>query len=769
MTVSEFDSNNPRHRLLRRSFRLRGATLVMLGIMISAAAIAVAWFTGEGTINQLFTGLQALQEKPPLWLEVPRVTHQNYLLLPTISLLVGVLAVMKVSPQPRHWSRWLVVGVLLALMGRYVVWRSLTTLNLANPLNGVFSLWLFFLEMMMLLSSTIQLILMLNIKDRRQQASRLASDVADGRFTPSVDILIPTYNEPAFILRRTIVGCQAIDYANKTVYLLDDTKRPEIQRLAAELGCEYITRPNNHHAKAGNLNHALAQTTGELIVVFDADFIPTKNFLTRTVGFFQNEKIGLVQTPQSFYNPDPIAYNLGLQEVLTPEEEVFYRQIQPIRDGAGGVVCAGTSFVARRTALEKAGGFVTNTLSEDYFTGIRLAAIGYQLIYLDEKLSAGLAAENIAAHAAQRLRWAQGTLQAFFVEENPLTIPGLRPIQRLAHFEGLLHWFTSFSRVGFLIMPLAYSFLGVIPLQANAPELLYFFLPYYVMQVSVFSWLNYRSRSALLSDIYSLAFCFPLVVTVMQAMLRPFSKGFKVTPKGVTRDRFVFNWSLAWPLVILFIATAVSLWRNLGMAFIHSWSAGVSPTDAELFEGIGLGWIWSAYNLLLLGISLLILLDAPKPEPYEWFNLQRVVRIQLANQHEQRTPIEDDQSKIHLWGMTTKISEIGAQVALTNAVELPNSVLNAHIKQLPITLEIMEESLSLKGAIADVSNKGEGCTVRVTFDTPVLEQQRRLVEMLYCRPGQWQRRESPGELRSLLLLFKILLKPRVLFERKRSA
>jgi cellulose synthase (UDP-forming) len=289
------------------------------------------------------------------------------------------------------------------------------------------------------------------------------------------------------------------------------------------------------------------------------------------------------------------------------------------------------------------------------------------------------------------------------------------------------------------------------------------------MQVSVFSWLNYRSRSALLSDIYSLAFCFPLVVTVMQAMLHPFSKGFKVTPKGVTRDRFVFNWSLAWPLVILFIATAVSLWRNLGMALIYSWPTGETPANAELFEGISLGWIWSAYNLLLLGISLLILLDAPKPDPYEWFNLQRVVRIQLASQNEQRTLVEDDKAKIQLWGVTTKISEIGAQVTLTNAIELPDGVLNAQLKPLPIALEIMEEKLQLTGAIADVSNKGECCTVRVTFDTPVLEQQRHLVEMLYCRPGQWQRRETPGELRSLMLLFRILLKPRVLFDRKRSA
>jgi cellulose synthase (UDP-forming) len=154
------------------------------------------------------------------------------------------------------------------------------------------------------------------------------------------------------------------------------------------------------------------------------------------VGFFQQAKVGLVQTPQSFYNADPIARNLGLEGVLTPEEEVFYRQIQPMRDGVGSVVCSGTSFVVRRSALENSGGFVTESLSEDYFTSVRLAAQGNDVIYLDEKLSAGLAAEDIAAHATQRLRWARGTLQAFFIDSNPLTIPGLTPMQRLGHLEG---------------------------------------------------------------------------------------------------------------------------------------------------------------------------------------------------------------------------------------------------------------------------------------------------------------------------------------------
>jgi cellulose synthase (UDP-forming) len=342
-------------------------------------------------------------------------------------------------------------------------------------------------------------------------------------------------------------------------------------------------------------------------------------------------------------------------------------------------------------------------------------------------------------------------LQAFFLETNPLTIPGLRPIQRLAHLEGLLHWFTSFSRVGFLIMPLAYSFFGVIPMKTSLVELLYFFLPYYLVQLSIFSWLNYRSRSALLSDIYSLAFCFPLTLTVIQVMLNPFSKGFKVTPKGVKRDRFMFNWALASPLIILFIATAISLWRNLGMALLHSPSMNTMASDQQdLFEGISLGWIWSTYNLLLLGISLLILLDVPKQDVYEWFDLQRVVRVDIANQT--------------LWGITTEISEIGASIKLTQSIPLPLEVLET----LSVKLEIMEEKLQLSGVVTQTSQEESFSTLQVAFDTPSLEQQRRLVEMLFCRPGQWQRRETPGELRSLLLLFKILLKPRVLFDKRRN-
>jgi cellulose synthase (UDP-forming) len=730
---------------LPKLWQPRRATLVMLALLVTSGVIVSGWFAGEGTITKIFRQIELLQEHPPMWLEVPMVTG-SFLLVPTIMMLVALLAVMRISPRPLAWSRIIVVGILLALTLRYIAWRALSTLNLTQPLNGTFSILLFVLEMLTLFSSTIQLFLMLRVKDRRREADCLAHSVHKGEYGPTVDVLIPTYDEPEAILKRTVMGCQALKYPHKEIYILDDTRRPSVEALAQTLGCHYMTRLDNRHAKAGNLNAAIARTNGDLIAVFDADFVPTTNFLERTVGFFQNPEMGLVQTPQSFYNADPIARNLGLEDILTPEEEVFYRQIQPIRDGAGSVICSGTSFVVRRQALKEAGGFVTDSLSEDYFTGIRLSAQGYRLVYLDEKLSAGLAAETIADQASQRLRWARGTLQAFFIEANPLTIPGLTLLQRLAHLEGLLHWFSSISRVGFLLFPFTYAFLDVIPLQATMNEVIYFFLPYIVAQFSTFAWLNGRSRSALLSDIYSLVLAFPLAFTVLRVMLNPFGQGFNVTPKGQTRSYYQFNWRLAWPLVLMFVLTAFSLWRNLGICIIKgAWQTTVSPELAQTVKGVGLGWVWSAYNLMLIGIALLILLDVPKPDLYEWFDLRRTVRLKVDEQY--------------YWGSTTMLSEGGAEIVLTQSgfeCSDPEALVEISILEIDLTVQAQVVNLEIEEGLA---------RLRVLFEPLTLPQEKALVEMLFCRPGQWKHRTTPGEFQSVWILLRTLFWPKAIFGR----
>ena len=703
-------------------------TAIILSVFGFLAAIAISWLLGNSHVSELFVQLHLIQSNPPQWIMAPDLGSKYYLLLPTAILFISAQIIIKVSPEPKTWSRRLIAVALLTLFVRYFLWRSLSTLNLSSPAEGIFSISLFAMELLAMVGTSVQMLLVFTVKNRDREADKYSVAVREKRYNPTVDILIPTYNEPDFIVKRTIMGCQAINYDRKQVYILDDTKRQSIKQLAQQLGCHYITRPDNSGAKAGNLNNALKQTYGDLVVVFDADFVPTSNFLERTVGFFQQEKIALVQTPQTFYNPDPVSRNLGLEGVLTSEEEVFYRYLQPIKDGAGSVVCSGTSFVARRDALKEIGYFATDSVSEDYFTGIRLAASGYELAYLDEKLSAGLAAESIGAHVDQRIRWVRGTLQAFFIKSNPLTIPGLSLWQRLGHLEGLVHWFTCIPRVFCLFVPIICIFGQLNPVITTLPEVIYIFLPYYVLVLTIFSWLNKKSRSILLSDVYSLIQAIPVSITVIRVLLSPFGKGFKVTPKGLSRDKFTYNWSLALPMTILCVASLITF--SISLLNVYQ-------------TGFNLSLYWSSYNLLMMTVAMMTLLDIPKPSFYEWYKHQKEINLYGDRQVYQ--------------GITQKISEEGIEVCLDQQVNLPTEVM----------LELIPEVLILSGKVTRSYEQNGNLRAVIKFHSVTIEQHRELVEMLYCIPGQWQRQETPNELQSAVILLKLLRRPLMLLNPKK--
>ncbi|NER83369.1 MAG: cellulose synthase catalytic subunit, partial [Leptolyngbya sp. SIO1D8] len=159
---------------------------------------------------------------------------------------------------------------------------------------------------------------------------------------------------------------------------------------------------------------------------------------------------------------------------------------------------------------------------------------------------------------------------------------------------------------------------------------------------------------------------------------------------------------------------------------------------------------------LMLGIALLILLDAPRPSPYEWFNVQRIARLKLSPSF----PDQDEAAVI--WGFTTMISEVGAEFSFTKPSNLPSSSLTSQ----PVELELVDEQITLPGIITQVHTRDEFPTFTIQFASLPLPQQRRLVELLFCRPGQWQSRCSPNELHSLWLIFKSLLRPRFIVERQ---
>ncbi|WP_229719904.1 glycosyltransferase [Asaia siamensis] len=190
----------------------------------------------------------------------------------------------------------------------------------------------------------------------RRQVAPLPSDTASW---PSVDIYIPTYNEELRIVRQTVLAAMGIDWPNDriNVYILDDGHRDEFREFAESCGAGYIARSEHTHAKAGNLNHAMTLTKGDLIAIFDCDHIAKRNFLIETVGpFMTDERLALIQTPHHFYSPDPFQRNFSHGAFVPPEGNLFYGLIQDGNDFWNATFFCGSCAVIRRSALQEIGG-----------------------------------------------------------------------------------------------------------------------------------------------------------------------------------------------------------------------------------------------------------------------------------------------------------------------------------------------------------------------------------------------------------------------------
>jgi len=239
------------------------------------------------------------------------------------------------------WMRRSLLLLLTALTARYLHWRVTASLTLDTPLTAGLSLLLLAAEAWLLVCGLLPLLLAWRrFDDGRADADRAGHLWRNSGWRPSVDVLIPTCGEPLPVLERCLLGCTNLHYPDRTIWVLDDANRPEVAALAARWGCRYLARPQRHHAKAGNLNHGLAQAQAELVAVFDADFVPQQHFLDRTIGLLLDPAVALVQTPQCFFNADPVLRNLELERWLLPDEESFYRWIEPVRSAWGAVVCA---------------------------------------------------------------------------------------------------------------------------------------------------------------------------------------------------------------------------------------------------------------------------------------------------------------------------------------------------------------------------------------------------------------------------------------------
>ena len=617
--------------------------------------------------------------------------------------------------------------LLLALLSvRYLYWRFTASLNLSTPIAAALSLLLLAAEAWLLISGLIPILLSWrNYNDGFAAANQAEMQWQKSMWRPWVDVLIPTCGEPLPVLERCLQGCSDLNYLNRTIWLLDDSGRIEVKKLALKYGCNYKHRLERVNAKAGNLNSGLAVAKAELVAVFDADFVPQQHFLNRCIGLLLPADVGLVQTPQSFLNADPVMRNLGMERWLLPDEESFYHWIEPVRSAWDAVVCAGTSFVVRRSALDEVGGFVETAISEDFVTGTAIAAKGWRVLYNAEKLSAGLAAETMLDFVRQRQRWAAGTLQALRLPQGPLRVSGLSWQQRFVFLEGALHWFNTVPRLLLLLMPLSIGLLGVVPVQFTTDALINKLLPLWLCLLFSVGWLNRGSRHALLAELPGWALAIPLASTVLMSLWGKVLP-FRITPKHRVRKRGGISLVLALPLLALILLNMLNL-----SSIITSISRG------QLDSGLGLGLLWAGLNLLALFVALRVCWDRPCPDPTPWLQLN--LKGWLINTAGRKQNVQ-----------VVAISEKGAELSCQKPWQI-----GADWKLLldPASLN----GVSLPAIAVEELFLAPGPKLKVQWEKSEIIEIIELKRWLFGRAGAWPNRQAPPEWQAFFALISRLL------------
>jgi cellulose synthase (UDP-forming) len=538
---------------------------------------------------------------------------------------------------------------------RYLFYRTAYTLNLDTWVEGFFSLLLFAAELYAIATLLLSYFQTLRLRDR----TPVDLDGIPQQQWFTVDVYIPTYNEDVAIVRKTVLAALALDYPEekKRVYVLDDgrkfpERREQLYQMCQELGCMLVTRDNNDHAKAGNINHAMSLTQGELVLILDCDHIPSRPFLKQTVGFFYNPKVALVQTPHWFYNPDPFERNLLTHGRVPALNELFYKVIQKGNDFWNAAFFCGSAAVIRKDYVLEVGGIAVETVTEDCHTSLRLHSRGYDSVYYDKIMVAGLAPEKFSSYVGQQVRWARGMAQILRLE-NPLFNRKLKLSipQRLCYFSATSHFFFGFPRLVYAVAPVLFLLFGINLVRGLGVETLAYAVPHIVLALNANYITNKAARFSFWNEIFEYAMAFQDGLVTMLAVINPKLGKFNVTDKGVSVTQRYFDWGSTRISFILVLILCVSL---LAVPF---WLL-MRP---EFQEATLINAFWALFNLVLLGTALLVGLEQPQ--------LRRAHRL-----GRQLTTEISGSDHSCLVGKTVDVSESGAQILVEGNPNLPDVV-----------------------------------------------------------------------------------------------
>jgi cellulose synthase (UDP-forming) len=654
-----------------------------------------------------------------------------------------MMALIKFMKGEGSW-RLIALAFGSSIILRYVFWRTTSTLPPLNqPENFIPGFLLYLAEMYSVMMGALSLFVVAMPLPPRP--SRAASE---DRF-PHVDVFVPTYNEEAALLANTIAAAKSMDYsADKVdVWLLDDggtlqkrnahnllesqaanARHAQLSQLCEELGAHYLTRERNEHAKAGNLNNGMQHSKGELIAVFDADHAPARDFLLETVGYFDDDpRLFLVQTPHFFLNPDPVERNLQTFDKMPSENEMFYGIIQRGLDKWNAAFFCGSAAVLRRKALEETNGFSGISITEDCETAIALHSRGWNSIYVDKPLIAGLQPATFASFIGQRSRWAQGMMQILRFR-FPLLKRGLSIPQRLCYMSSTLFWLFPFPRTIFLFAPLFYLFFNLEIFTSSGGEFLAYTMTYMLVNLMMQNYLYGSFRWPWISELYEYVQTVHLLPAVVSVILNPRKPTFKVTAKDESISVSRLS-EISRPFFVIFAVLLVAFCIAIYRVYAEPYKA-----DVTLVVGG-----WTLLNLIMAGCALGVVSERGERSSSRRVRVNRRCEFGIDGKWLPAS-IEDVSvhgARLHVFSKTFDPLDVDARGA---------------IKFRPYS-GAEEETLTV--AVRNVKTSGEITSIGCLYLPHSALDHRLIADLIFANSDQWtrfqlSRRRNPGLIRGTI-------------------